>query len=151
MKKKSKKTGWLAKSPVTNHESLTCQVRQQVVDSGFTLSGTVLSVGETVEFESGFRKKELVLLTNDYRPQPVRFEFLNNSTDLLGGLAEGEWVEVPFRIEGKKWGEKILNNLIGTALFKQNEVETGDKKSTRKKKCRSFKTNKKDKVKASGQ
>ena len=132
MKMKSKKTGWLAKSPITNHESLTSQVRQQVVDSGFTLPGTVLAVGETVEFESGFRKKELVLLTDDYRPQPVRFEFLNNSTDLLGGLAEGERVEVAFRIEGKKWGEKILNNLIGTALCKQNEVETCDKKSTQK-------------------
>ena len=71
--------------------------------------------------------------------KPVQFEFLNNSTDLLGGLAEGERVEVSFRIEGKKWGEKILNNLIGTTLFKKKEVETKDKKSTRKKKCRSFK------------
>ena len=148
---KSKKTGWIAKSPITNHESLTSQIRLQVVDSGFTLPGTVLAVGETVEFESGFRKKELVLLSDDYRPQPVRFEFLNNSTDLLGGLAVGERVEVAFRIEGKKWGEQILNNLIGTALCKQNEVETKDKKITRKKKCAGSKTNNKNKIKASGQ
>ena len=51
----------------------------------------------------------------------------------------------------KDLNKKILNNLIGTTLFKKNEVETKDKKSTRKKKCRSFKTNKKNKIKASGQ
>jgi hypothetical protein len=123
MGKKKNKTSWSSKRPKTNHESLTSQVKQQVVDSRFKLPGLVVSVGEVVEKDGGFRKSELVLLTHDYKPQLVCLEFLNAKVELLGGLARGEKIEVSFRIEGRDWEGKVLNNLIGTGLDKLSEKE----------------------------
>ena len=130
MKKNKNKTSWTSKRPNANHESLTSQVKQHVVDSAFKLPGLVVSVGEVIDKDGGFRKRELVLLTHDYRPQLVSLEFLNPKVDLLGGLAKGEKVEVTFRIEGREWEGKVLNNLIGTGLEKLSEatVEIVDSK-----------------------
>ena len=84
----------------------------------------VEDIGELIERESGFRKKELVIKTHDYKPQLVRFEFLNHKLELLDCLLEGEKVEVTFRIEGGiSPSGQVLNNLVGTELVKLSEKE----------------------------
>jgi hypothetical protein len=121
-KTKTKKSSWLSKNPKANYKSLTTQTTQEVTDSIFKLPGLVETVGELIERESGFRKKELVIKTHDYKAQLVRFEFLNYKLELLDGLLEGEKVEVTFRIEGGiSPSGQVLNNLIGTELVKLSE------------------------------
>ena len=121
-KTKTKKSSWLSKNPKANYKSRTTQTTQEVTDSIFKLPGLVEDIGELIERESGFRKKELVIKTHDYKAQLVRFEFLNHKLELLDGLLEGEKVEVTFRIEGGiSPNGQVLNNLIGTALVKLSE------------------------------
>lgn len=94
---------------------------RDLVESTFSLSGRVYLVGELVEHDSGFSKRELVILTDDYRPSFITFEFLNKATGCLNGLVEGEKIKVTFRIEGREWNGKYLNNLIGTEIQKISE------------------------------
>ena len=112
------------KEAKANYNSLTKQIKQEVIDSTFKLPGLVEEVGELIERESGFRKKELVIKTLDYMPQLSRFEFLNHKLVLIDGLNEGEKVEVTFRVEGGiSQSGQVLNNLVGTALLKADEKE----------------------------
>ena len=121
---KKKKNSWLSKNPKSNQKSLTSQVKQEVIDSTFKLAGLVHLVGDLIERESGFRKKELVIITHDYIHQFVKFEFLNKDLELLDGLARNEKVEVTFRIEGRVGkSSQVLNNLIATKLEKLSEKE----------------------------
>ena len=115
------KENWLSKSPPSNHQSVSSLKAREIVESSFKIPGIVREVGELEEKDSGFIKQDLVLLTHDYKPQLVRFEFLCEKTSLLGGVAKGERVEVTFRIEGKEWKGKTLNNLIATSLEKISE------------------------------
>ena len=124
-----KNTEWLSKKPKTNHLGTATHSERDLVESTFSLPGRVYLVGELVEHDSGFSKKELVILTEDYKPTHIKFEFTNKETSCLNGLVEGEKIKVTFRIEGREWNGKYLNNLIGTQVAKISEqaIDTGKK------------------------
>lgn len=115
------KENWLSKAPASNHESQSNLNAREILESSFKLPGIVYDLGHLDEKDSGFTKQDLVLLTLDYKPQLVRFEFLYKKTSLLGGVAKGEKVEITFMIQGKEWNGKILNNLVATNLLKISE------------------------------
>ena len=117
----TKNTGWLSKKPNTNHLGKATHSERELVESTLSLPGRVQVVGDLVEHESGFSKRDLVILTDDYRPSLIRFEFLNKAAASLDGLVEEEKVKVMFRIEGREWNGKVLNNLIGTQVEKISE------------------------------
>ena len=117
----TKNTGWLSKKPNTNHLGKATHSERELVESTLSLPGRVQVVGDLVEHESGFSKRELVILTDDYRPSLIRFEFLNKAAASLDGLVEEERVKVTFRIEGREWNGKVLNNLIGTQVDRISE------------------------------
>ena len=112
---------WLSKNQSSNNFGLTQHLEREVVDSTFSLPGLVHEIGELVEHDSGFTKQELVIVTNDYKPTLVKFEFLNKSTIQLFGLGKNEKVKVTFRIEGREWDGRVLNNVIGTKVEKVSE------------------------------
>ena len=115
------KENWLSKSPASNHESQSNLNAREILESSFKLPGIVYELGDLEKKDKGFTKQDLVLLTLDYKPQLVRFEFLYKKTSLLGGVAKGEKVEITFMIQGKEWNGKILNNLVATNLLKMSE------------------------------
>ena len=112
---------WLSKKPKTNHLGTATHSERDLVESTFSLPGRVYLVGELIEHKSGFSKRELVILTDDYRPSLIRFEFLNKAAASLDGLVKEEKVKVTFRIEGREWNGKVLNNLIGTQVDRISE------------------------------
>ena len=123
----TKNTGWLSKKPNTNHLRKATHSERELVESTLSLPGRVHVVGDLIEHESGFSKRELVILTRDYRPSLIRFEFLNKAAASLDRLVEEEKVKVMFRIEGREWNGKVLNNLIGTQVDRISEqvIESG--------------------------
>ena len=112
---------WLSKKAKTNHLGAATHSVRDLVESTLSLPGRVQVVGDLVKHKSGFSKRELVILTDDYKPSLVRFEFLNKATVCLDELIEEEKVKITFRIEGREWGGKVLNNLIGTKVEKISE------------------------------
>lgn len=83
------------------------------------VQGKVKMVGETQTFGSnGFRKRELVVTTNEQYPQHVLVEFVQDKCDLLNGITEGQDITVSINLRGREWvnpqGEsKYFNSIQG--------------------------------------
>lgn len=83
------------------------------------LEGQIKVIGETGTFGSnGFRKREIVLTTNDQYPQTIMIEFVQDKCDILNGYKVGQPVKVSINLRGREWenqqGEtKYFNSIQG--------------------------------------
>lgn len=81
--------------------------------------GKVKLIGETQTFGSnGFRKRELVVTTDEQYPQMIMIEFVQDKVDLLNNYAVGQDVKVSINLRGREWinpqGEaKYFNSVQG--------------------------------------
>lgn len=87
------------------------------------LQGTIKKIGDLETFNSGFQKKELVLLTEEQYPQPINIEFLSDNVDLLNGFKEGDKAKIHINLRGREWtspqGEvKYFNSIVGWRIEK---------------------------------
>ena len=68
------------------------------------IQGKVIVIGEVqVVGSSGFRKRELVVKTEEQYPQTILIEFVQDNTDLLDKFKVGESVSVNINIRGREW------------------------------------------------
>jgi len=83
------------------------------------IQGKVKMVGETQTFGSnGFRKREVVVTTEEQYPQHIMVEFVQDKTDLLNNFSVGQGVKISINIRGREWtnpeGEvKYFNSIQG--------------------------------------
>ena len=83
------------------------------------LTGKVKVINETQTFGSnGFRKRELVITTDEQYPQHIMIEFVQDKTDLLNSIKVGMNVKVYINVGGREWinpeGEaKYFNSIQG--------------------------------------
>ena len=83
------------------------------------VQGKVKLIGETQTFGSnGFRKRELVVTTEEQYPQHILVEFVQDKCDLLNNYKEGQDVKVNINLRGREWvnpqGEtKYFNSIQG--------------------------------------
>ena len=83
------------------------------------VQGKVKMVGETQTFGSnGFRKRELVVTTEEQYPQHIMIEFVQDKSDLLNNYGVGQDVKVSINLRGREWtnpqGEvKYFNSIQG--------------------------------------
>ena len=83
------------------------------------LEGKVKLVGETKTFgNNGFRKRELVITTDEQYPQHILVEFVQDKCDLLNSCGVGQDVKVGINVRGREWtnpqGEvKYFNSIQG--------------------------------------
>ena len=81
--------------------------------------GKIKIIGETQTFGSnGFRKRELVVTTDEQYPQMIMIEFIQDKTDLLNNYSVGQDVKVSINLRGREWinpqGEaKYFNSIQG--------------------------------------
>ncbi len=81
--------------------------------------GKIKLIGETQTFGSnGFRKRELVVTTDEQYPQMLMIEFIQDKTDLLNNYSVGQDVKVSINLRGREWinpqGEaKYFNSIQG--------------------------------------
>ena len=78
----------------------------------------------TQTFDSGFRKRELVITTKEQYPQDLLIEFLQDKVDLLDIYSKGDLVEISINLRGREWvnpqGEaKYFNSIVGWRIEKQ--------------------------------
>ena len=73
--------------------------------SDSTIEGKIHVIEETKTYgNNGFRKRLLVLEQDKGRfTNYIPIEFTNDSCDTLDELSVGDEVEVPFRLNGRKW------------------------------------------------
>lgn len=83
------------------------------------VQGKVKMIGETQTFGSnGFRKRELVVTTEEQYPQHILVEFVQDKCDLLNSYKVGQDVKVNINLRGREWvnpqGEtKYFNSIQG--------------------------------------
>lgn len=81
--------------------------------------GRIKKIEPTKEFgTSGFKKRELVITTEEQYPQFILIEFLQDKCSLLDQVQEGQNVKVSINLRGREWinpqGEaKYFNSLVG--------------------------------------
>jgi len=83
------------------------------------VQGKVKMVGETQTFGSnGFRKREIVVTTEEQYPQHIMVEFIQDKCDLLNNFQVGQDVKISINLRGREWvnpqGEtKYFNSIQG--------------------------------------
>lgn len=86
------------------------------------LQGTIHLIGETETFgANGFRKRLLVVTTEEQYPQHIMVEFAQDKTDLLNNFQVGQPVKISINLRGREWvnpqGEtKYFNSIQGSRI-----------------------------------
>ena len=96
------------------------------------LQGRIKLITDTKEYGSnGFRKREMVITTEEQYPQHILVEFIQDKTDLLDQFQTGQDVKIGINIRGGEWvspqGEtKYFNSIQGWRIeHLQQETKDG--------------------------
>jgi len=90
------------------------------------LSGTIKKIDEIKTFgNNGFRKREMVLTTEDQYPQQILIEFIQDKCDVLNSFSIGDKVTIGINIRGREWVNpegvaKYFNSIQGWKIDKTN-------------------------------
>lgn|SRR5690606_19892359 len=88
------------------------------------VQGKIKMIGETQTFgANGFRKREVVVTTEEQYPQHISVEFTQDKTDLLNNYQVGNEVKISINLKGREWvnpqGEtKYFNSIQGWRIEK---------------------------------
>ncbi len=83
------------------------------------VTGRIKLIGNVQTFgNNGFRKREMVVTTEEQYPQHIMIEFVQDKTDLLNSFQVGQPVKVSINLRGREWvspqGEtKYFNTVQG--------------------------------------
>ena len=81
------------------------------------VTGRVKMVEQTKEVgSSGFRKRDIVVTTDEQYPQHISVQFVQDKCDLLNNFTECQEVKVAINLRGREWinpqGEAVYFNTI---------------------------------------
>lgn len=87
------------------------------------VTGKVKVVGAVQQVSPTFKKRELVVTTDEQYPQSIMIEFVQDKSDLLNTVSVGENVKVSINLGGREWvnpqGEtKYFNSIKGWRIEK---------------------------------
>lgn len=87
------------------------------------ISGRVKVINPEQQVSASFKKRELVVTTEEQYPQHILVEFTQDKCDLLNNYAIGEEVKVSINIRGREWlspqGEtRYFNSIQGWRIEK---------------------------------
>ncbi len=80
----------------------------------YDLTGKIKIIQEAKTFDSGFTKREMVVIVEDGKyPQEINLEFVQDKISLLDSLQVGQEITVTFDIRGREYNGRYFNNLQG--------------------------------------
>ncbi len=91
------------------------------------ISGIIKLINETKEYGSnGFKKREIVVTTQEQYPQNIMVEFIQDRCELLDAFNTGDFVKVDINLRGREWvnkdGEtKYFNSIQGWRIEKTQQ------------------------------
>ena len=91
------------------------------------ISGSVKYVSPDIQVSASFKKRELVVTTDEQYPQHILINFVQDKTEYLDGLEVGKLVSVSVNIRGREWinpqGEaKYFNDIQGWKVSKHTDA-----------------------------
>lgn len=98
------------------------------------IQGTIKLVGHTQDISATFKKRELVVTTDEQYPQHILIEFAQDKVNLLDNFRPGDIVKVDINLRGREWispqGEtRYFNTIQGWRITKttnQGQVQYQD-------------------------
>ena len=99
------------------------------------LQGSIKLIGETKTYgANGFRKREIVVTTEEQYPQDLLVEFIQDKCDLLSQFSPGQKVTIGINLKGREWtspqGEvKYFNSIQGWRIEAQQSASASNSDS----------------------
>lgn len=80
--------------------------------------GIVKKLFDIQKFDSGFKKREIVLTTEEPYPQNILIEFIQDKVDLLENIKPKDKIKIFINIRGREWRNpegiiKYFNSIQG--------------------------------------
>lgn len=100
------------------------------------LQGTIKLIEETKTYgNNGFRKREMVVTTQEQYPQQILVEFVQDKTNLLDDFSQGDEVKIGINLRGREWvnpqGEtKYFNSIQGWRIEHVNAQQNQQQSTT---------------------
>ena len=93
--------------------------------SELKVSGTIKVIGEVQTFDSGFKKVEFVVTTDEKYPQDIKLEIIQDKVDNFVKFNKvGDSVDVKFNLRGNLYNEKYYVNLQAWDVRKVDSAQT---------------------------
>lgn len=90
--------------------------------------GEVIKIGETETFgQNGFRKRLIVIRTDEQYPQELPFEFVQDKVSILDKYSVGDNVAINYNLRGQEYKEKWYASLGGWRIVKAESGSTEPK------------------------
>lgn len=70
------------------------------------LIGKIKEILEIQEFKNNFRKRSIILITDEQYPQNILIDFVQNKIDLLENIKKNDLVKIFINIKGREWINK---------------------------------------------
>ena len=92
------------------------------------VSGKIKVLGDVKTYgDNGFRKREVVITTEEQYPQHLLIEFVQDRCELLDSFNVGDKVTISINLRGREWqnpeGEvKYFNSIHGWRIEKETSV-----------------------------
>lgn len=91
------------------------------------VTGRIKVINAEQQISASFKKRELVVTTDEQYPQIIMIEFTQDKTDLLNNYNPGEEVKVSINLRGREWvnpqGEtKYFNSIQGWRIEKAGQA-----------------------------
>lgn len=91
------------------------------------VTGKIKVISAEQQVSPTFRKKELVVTTDEQYPQSIMIEFVQDKSDLLNNFSVGQDVKVSINLGGREWvnpqGEtKYFNSIKGWRIEKLGDA-----------------------------
>tara|TARA_B100000900_G_scaffold91613_2_gene74982 strand:- start:7091 stop:7471 length:381 start_codon:yes stop_codon:yes gene_type:complete len=67
------------------------------------VQGSIKVIGKVQEISATFKKRELVVTTDEQYPQSLSIEFVQDKTELLNSFKAGQNVKVNINLRGREW------------------------------------------------
>ena len=85
--------------------------------------GRVKVINPVQQVSASFKKREVVVTTEEQYPQHISIEFQQDKTDLLNSYNVGEQVKVSINLRGREWVSpqnevKHFNTIVGWRIEK---------------------------------
>ena len=96
------------------------------------VQGAIKVIREVQEISATFKKRELVITTDEQYPQTLSIEFVQDKTDLLNKFQVGQNVKVSINLRGREWENpqtkeiKYFNSIQGWRIELLENSNTDD-------------------------
>ena len=95
------------------------------------VEGTIKKVEDVQNISPSFKKRGVVVTTQEQYPQDIYIEFVQDKTSLLDSYSPGDVVSVSINLRGREWtspqGEvKYFNTISGWRIEKKGGNTGGD-------------------------